>query len=291
MEGVIFVLYESQYFGICNLGETITHHGIKGMKWGVRRYQNPDGSLTAEGKKRYGTRFQTAQKHVKSRLSNKYTKLKREKIDFKTVKERGNLSDREAEQCSEMAERIYDKAFEVEPKITKDVVSTIESVGGSMYGLEHRLKQPTSIAAKIGSDAKNKGLSFKSSAGGISDVIRYTSVSDDKNFVSNYTDVKQKLLNKGYTEVRCKNYFDLYDKGIVKHKSVQSVFKYKDGNTFEIQFQTPSSQAAKDLKIPLYEEVRKSGTSDKRKAEIEKEMTNLAEHVNNPSGVFKIKSH
>lgn len=29
------------------------HHGILGQKWGVRRYQNPDGSLTAEGKLRY----------------------------------------------------------------------------------------------------------------------------------------------------------------------------------------------------------------------------------------------
>lgn len=29
------------------------HHGIKGMKWGVRRYQNKDGSLTAKGRKRY----------------------------------------------------------------------------------------------------------------------------------------------------------------------------------------------------------------------------------------------
>lgn len=29
------------------------HHGVKGQKWGIRRYQNADGSLTAEGIKKY----------------------------------------------------------------------------------------------------------------------------------------------------------------------------------------------------------------------------------------------
>lgn len=31
----------------------LAHHGIKGMKWGIRRYQNEDGSYTEAGKKRY----------------------------------------------------------------------------------------------------------------------------------------------------------------------------------------------------------------------------------------------
>lgn len=46
---------------ICD-GE-LYHHGIKGQKWGRRRYQNPDGSLTPAGVKRYSAATRAARGH------------------------------------------------------------------------------------------------------------------------------------------------------------------------------------------------------------------------------------
>lgn len=39
---------------------TLQHHGILGQKWGIRRYQNKDGSLTAAGKNRFKSKTANA---------------------------------------------------------------------------------------------------------------------------------------------------------------------------------------------------------------------------------------
>ena len=49
----------------------IWHWGVKGMKWGVRRYQNADGSLTEAGKRRYAAdKVANNKKKEKNRLSD-----------------------------------------------------------------------------------------------------------------------------------------------------------------------------------------------------------------------------
>lgn len=57
----------------------LTHHGILGQKWGVRRYQNPDGSLTSAGKARYAALTSLASDETGGKYSYKaYEKRKKE---------------------------------------------------------------------------------------------------------------------------------------------------------------------------------------------------------------------
>lgn len=84
----------------------IVHSGILGMRWGVRRFQNGDGSLTAAGKARYSKggdnprhKDSNARKAAKQRAANleKARKAKAEKAKFEADKknalERGTATD------------------------------------------------------------------------------------------------------------------------------------------------------------------------------------------------------
>lgn len=49
----------------------LAHHGVKGQKWGIRRYQNKDGSLTAEGKEKY-LKIGRNRNHIKKTETGSY---------------------------------------------------------------------------------------------------------------------------------------------------------------------------------------------------------------------------
>lgn len=49
------------------------HFGIKGMKWGVRRYRNKDGSLTPAGKRRISKEYKKSADRVTEKLTKTYT--------------------------------------------------------------------------------------------------------------------------------------------------------------------------------------------------------------------------
>ena len=68
--------------------EFLSHHGIKGQKWGVRRFQNEDGSLTSAGKAHYG-QSEGGSKTLSRQFNRSIKKLNRleKKTDIDTQKQ------------------------------------------------------------------------------------------------------------------------------------------------------------------------------------------------------------
>lgn len=74
--------------------DELYHHGILGMKWGIRRYQNKDGSLTPIGKKRYKSRDYIDARKIKkkkiSQMSNQELRRLNERQKLETQYKQNN---------------------------------------------------------------------------------------------------------------------------------------------------------------------------------------------------------
>ena len=66
-----------------NTNDELTHWGIKGMKWGVRRYQNDDGSLTDAGKRRYASEVESLKEKERTLKKRQAVKDKIDKLSAK----------------------------------------------------------------------------------------------------------------------------------------------------------------------------------------------------------------
>jgi ribosomal protein S30 len=91
------------------------HHGIKGQKWGVRRYQNPDGSLTTKGKEKLQKLRDKESQKLQKRLSKnekEYDKAMA-KIQSQAEKDSGrlNVEKRKAERKQKAIKALYKYAL------------------------------------------------------------------------------------------------------------------------------------------------------------------------------------
>lgn len=122
------------------------HHGIKGMKWGVRRYQNKDGSLTPAGKRRIkedGT-FKSNKEYRKEIESERYELRKKynkkygvdkayDDADEEVYKRAEKLGYDPADMNYEESKEIYAKADRLASKSYKAVESEMRQKYGKDY--------------------------------------------------------------------------------------------------------------------------------------------------------------
>jgi hypothetical protein len=102
--------------------DTLCHYGILGMKWGVRRYQNKDGSLTPAGKKRA------------DKMKDEYTKLTGKRLIRKPIKKSDQQEDITKKRIKDMSDtEIKDRITRLENEkrlsgLQRDTASTGQKV-------------------------------------------------------------------------------------------------------------------------------------------------------------------
>ena len=179
------------------------------------------------------------------------------------------------------ADRILLKSSSVERQITTDIKDISKAQGSELDGLDFRLKARESLARKIQTDAINDKLTLSEAAGKIGDSVRFTAISDPRDYANNIKDFVANLETKGYQVIKQKNYWQPGN----GYKGYNTSVLSPDGFKFELQFHTPKSAATKDPSHELYEKSRSLDISQAERDRLIKESRGLWNKVEMPEGL------
>ena len=182
----------------------------------------------------------------------------------------------------------YNREVENEPAITEALKKIAEANKLKMEGLENRIKTKASYLRKI--NKKTRGSTDPKIIKGITesanDTIRYTYMGEPEKLVDNFETVSRELKDQGYTLIDINNTW--LDKKN-PYNGLNTTFETPNGQKFEIQFHTPESLRIKEEMHKLYEEQRLETTPPQRKVELMQQMADMAEGMQAPAGIEKIK--
>ena len=133
----------------------LCHHGTKGMKWYVRRYQNEDGSLTAAGKRRYQNKDGSLNEKGKEfyRKTDAMRRAASTENSSYSAKDSKLASDMMKDAVKEAkAREEYEKYFPSKLSVTKDIASEVSDTVNKISNIE---KQSRPKPKKIRMDLSN----------------------------------------------------------------------------------------------------------------------------------------
>lgn len=123
---------ETIYIKMTDESAYLEHHGIKGQRWGVRRYQNADGTLTAAGK----SRLEDYKRKEYTRLNKKYDKkISRLEGKIKKRRESGRDTKRVVSKLQYLSGRKHIEKTALDKMTYKDMVKEKRDVGRDMVML------------------------------------------------------------------------------------------------------------------------------------------------------------
>lgn len=150
-----------------------------------------------------------------------------------------------------LASEIVTHAKRVEPKISNAMKQIEQQVGGQLAGIKYRLKSFNSARDKILRDCRDEpDLTPEAAAGKLADLVRYTLLFEPDDYCDKTKQSLDYLKESGYNLKKVKNFWKIGDGS---YKGVNCQIE-KDGQTFELQFHTPTTLDIKENKShPLYD--------------------------------------